>query len=1318
MEGKSISNIRKNLFVGNSNMAALMRDFDWSKTPLNSVETWSQSLKTAIRIMLGSPYPIFVSWGDSLATFYNDACISLLGKNHPQILGKSVSEVWKSIRDDISCDIERVIREHCFLNNQNLRLNIEGKGHLEQRYFTFEYSPILNDNNDSVAGVFCSCIEETNSNLVDENKLTWEIEQLQAVSEDSISKNISENILQNINIDNIENALSIIRDGFVILDNDWRFTYLNEREIEIMGVKREDVLGKNLWEVFPDLIGTQIEQQLRQVMVEQKPTQFEYYSPNDGRWFDIKAYFNEQGIAAITADITESKQSASALKQSEERFRQMAETIGNVFWLFDVQSQQHLYISPAFEKIWGRSSEQLGDDLNAWMETIHPEDRQRMEDAWQRCLDNGYLEEEYRIIRPDGSILWVSDRGYVVNDDNGKPYRLAGFTQDITAQKQAAEELRKNKEQLQEKDARLQFMLESAQIGEWDLDLTTKPYEAHHSLKHDQIFGYESLLPEWSYEIFLDRVHPDDREYVDRLFKQTLETYVDWEFECRIYRADGKIAWIWVRGSVYRDSDGKPIRLIGCITDITQRKQASEALQESERRLRRLVESNMFGVVIGDTAGGLRYANEYLLNIIGYTAEEIESGEIRWDILTPPEFAPLDAKAIEELTAKGICTPYEKVYCHKNGQRIPILIGAALLNEPFDTDPEVVAFIIDLTKLKQVTEERDRFFNLSGDMLAICNFEGYFTQVNPAWEKTLGLTPTELTSKPYIEFVHPDDISSTLTEAEKLAQGINTIGFENRYKAKDGSYHWISWNVTSFPEQQVLYAAARDITEQKQIEAALRKSELNFRTLADSMPQIVWTALPNGFLDYYNQRWFDYTGMTLEQTIGWGWEPVLHPDDLQKCVDLWSESVSTGNDYHIEYRFKRASDGEYRWFLGRAVALRNENGEIVKWFGCSTDIHDQKIAREAAEQANRIKDEFLAVLSHELRTPLNPILGWAKILQKGNVNSKKTKAALETIERNAKLQTQLIDDLLDISKILRGKLSLNEASVHLTTVIEAALETVRLAAETKSITIHTAKVSEVGIVNGDAGRLQQVVWNLLSNAVKFTPSGGHIWIELTQTQNHACIQVKDNGKGINRNFLPYLFEHFRQEDSATTRKFGGLGLGLAIVRQIVELHGGTVEADSAGEGQGAIFTVKIPTLSPVSSTSVLLEPNQSLSNFNGINILVVDDEVDSLELIAFVLQQQGATVTTAASASEALEIITKFTPDLIISDIGMPQTNGYQLIERIKTLDKFKSIPAIAVTAYAGEVNQQQAFFAGFQRHISKPININTIIDVVADLIN
>jgi PAS domain S-box-containing protein len=798
------------------------------------------------------------------------------------------------------------------------------------------------------------------------------------------------------------------------------------------------------------------------------------------------------------------------------------------------------------------------------------------------------VEFEHRYYEPPDYDVWLEIRAYP-NEDG-----LAIFYRDITERKRIEAVQR-------ESEAKLRFILDSSEIGEWDLDLTTQPYTTYRSLKHDQIFGYASLLPEWSYEIFLTHVHPDDRIGIDEKFQQTLSNYADWDFECRIIHPDQSIHYIWARSSVYRDINGIPIRLLGMVVDITERKRESEALRESERRFRRLVESNLFGIVFGDSFGKLHYANDYLLNLLGYTLEEFQSEQIRWDELTPPEFGALDAQAVEQLIARGVCEPYEKVYLHKNGRRISILIAAALLQEPYNEIQEVIAFILDLTELKRVSLERDRFFNLSSDMLAIGNLEGYFTQLNPAWEKYLGFSQTQLKAQPYLDFVHPDDKDATLFEAQKLAQGCETIGFSNRYRTASGSYRWISWNVVPFREENIFYAVARDITNSKL--AQIEREQLLLR---------------------------------------------------------------------------------------------------------------EQIAREAAERASRIKDEFLAVLSHELRSPLNPILGWSKLLQSGRLDPAKTIEAHAIIERNAKLQVQLIDDLLDVSRILRGKLVLNAAPLNLGNVILAAIDTVQLVGNAKSIQIITQINPAVSVI-GDATRLQQVVWNLLSNAVKFTPKSGKIEVYLRSISNNAQIQVIDTGKGISQEFLPDVFEHFRQEDGSTTRKFGGLGLGLAIVRQIVELHGGTVAADSPGVGQGATFTVQIPlcenvVLSPIPHTDTSL-------NLNGINILVVDDDSDSREFIAFILEQQQAKVTAVASGLEALEVLTIAPYDLLISDIGMPQMDGYMLIQAIRAKEQGKSILALALTAYAGEFNEQQAINAGFQKHISKPIDANVVIESARALV-
>ena len=355
-------------------------------------------------------------------------------------------------------------------------------------------------------------------------------------------------------------------------------------------------------------------------------------------------------------------------------------------------------------------------------------------------------------------------------------------------------------------------------------------------------------------------------------------------------------------------------------------------------------------------------------------------------------------------------------------------------------------------------------------------------------------------------------------------------------------------------------------------------------------------------------------------------------------------------------------------------------------------------------------------------------MGWAKLLRKGKLDQKTTDRALETIERNANIQIQLIEDLLDVSKILQGKLILNVSPVDLSTVITNAIDTVRLAANVKSIQIQThLPPKPIPFAMGDAARLQQVVWNLLSNAVKFTPNYGQIYValsEIEQAENIlAQITVRDTGIGIHTEFLPHVFEYFRQQDSSTTRKFGGLGLGLAIARQIVELHGGTICVDSFGEAQGTTFTVSlpIPSRSPtgLKLSSDFNAPTTVSAPLDGLRILIVDDELDSLELIAFVLQQEGATVTDASSASEALQALAQANYDLLISDIGMPDLDGYQFLHQVRALPPTQGgqIPAIALTAYAGDRDRQLAQQAGFQQHIPKPVQPEQLLQAISCLV-
>lgn len=591
----------------------------------------------------------------------------------------------------------------------------------------------------------------------------------------------------------------------------------------------------------------------------------------------------------------------------------------------------------------------------------------------------------------------------------------------------------------------------------------------------------------------------------------------------------------------------------------------------------------------------------------------------------------------------------------------------------------------------------------------------------------------ELSFETCLNVVHAEDRDLTQSAINRALANKTEYSVEYRVVWSDSSVHWILAKGRGFYNQDgepvYMMGTVQDISDLKQTEASLKQREYELKLITEVIPQQVWTALPTGEVDYVNQRWLNYAGATLVEIKGRNWSRVVHPDDLERVNQAWNQSIITGEKYNIEARLRRA-DGEYCWFIGRARPLYNEQGEITKWYGTNTSItRIKELESQLVQQtedlanANRLKDEFLAIVSHELRTPLNPILGWAQMLAAGRLDAEKTAMGIEIIERNAKLQAQLIEDLLDVSRILKGKLNLNKTPLNLESIIRSALTAVNLAAEAKSIQIETRYEPNIGQVLGDAGRLQQVIWNLVSNAIKFTPENGQITIKLERVGSQAQIQVQDTGKGIDAEFLPHVFDRFRQAQSSSTRQYGGLGLGLAIVRYLTELHGGTVAVESPGCGQGAIFSVRLPLVNiPVTEQAKIdtnsIDQSVQRNRFNGIKILVVDDEADSLDILELVLEQEGAEVIATASAEEALEAFNRSTPNLIISDIGMPDVSGYTLITRIRELPQGRDVPAIALTAYAGEVDQQRSIEAGFQQHISKPIDLTELINTIVKLID
>ncbi|MGG6267040.1 PAS domain S-box protein [Leptolyngbya sp. AN10] len=670
-----------------------------------------------------------------------------------------------------------------------------------------------------------------------------------------------------------------------------------------------------------------------------------------------------------------------------------------------------------------------------------------------------------------------------------------------------------------------------------------------------------------------------------------------------------------------------------------------------------------------------------------------------------------------------------------DGSEVAVLINAVPIVDN-QTLVGAIASLQDITEQHRTERLLQSVLDNTPGVIYIKDQEGRLLMVNRHFAQLAGRSVEEIVGKRDREIFSDPNLEEILENDRRILAENKLVQLEESLDLPDGRHTFLSIKLPAedvgFPGK-VLCGFTTDITDRKRAESALHQSEERLRIAQQAAKAGVWnwdivTNQVTWSAEYYQLYGLDPA--TTQPSYD-NWLDSIVEQDRDRADRIARESLEHQSDLNVEFRVHHPIHGA-RWITAIGQTFYDADHQPIRMTGIALDITERKqaeaerehllrreqAARAEAQAANRIKDEFLAVLSHELRTPLNPILGWSKLLQSGKLNQARTLEALTTIERNAKLQAELIEDLFDVSRILQGKLSLNMVPVDLAATIRAAMETVRLAAEAKSIQIQTELDTSVRKILGGSARLQQVVWNLLSNAVKFTPTEGRVNIRLENLGDQAQMIIRDTGKGIAPDFLPYVFDYFRQEDGATTRKFGGLGLGLAIVRHLVELHGGTIRAESEGEGRGATFIVRLPLMPTQAETDTeSLEPDLTLG-LDGIRVLVVEDETDTRELIAFLLEQAGAQVLAVASGFEGLAVFTQSKPDLLLSDIGMPDMDGYMLLQQIRALpaEQGGKIPAIALTAYAGEMNQQQAIAAGFQHHLAKPVEPEELVRVIASV--
>jgi PAS domain S-box-containing protein len=748
--------------------------------------------------------------------------------------------------------------------------------------------------------------------------------------------------------------------------------------------------------------------------------------------------------------------------------------------------------------------------------------------------------------------------------------------------------------------------------------------------------------------------------------------------------------------------------------EVRIRRQAEEEAQAQRERLSVTLASIGDGVIVTDEQGAITFANAVAQSLTGWGADEVIG-------------QPLDKvfRIIHEFTRQEVESPLGRVL--REGVRVELANHTALIAKdgtersiadcgaPIrDQSGQIVGAVLvfhDCTASREAAAVALRLAAIvesSEDAIVSKTLAGVVTSWNRAAERIFGYSAAEAVGQPIQLIIPPERRAEEDWILTRLRLGERIETYETVRRHKNGTLLDVSLTISPIKDNEghIIGASkiARDITKQKLQKQALRESEIRFRTLADNIPQLAWMARPDGHIFWYNQRWYEYTGMTPDSQEGWGWQSVHDPNVLPQVLERWQRSLATGEPFDMVFPL-RGADGAYRPFLTRVSPVQDEQGQVTRWFGTNTDISEQLAAEEALRTADRRKNEFLAMLAHELRNPLAPIRNAAQVLKLAGSTDARQQWAREVIERQIQHLTRLVDDLLDVSRITRGKVAIQREPLELSTILNRALETSRPLIDARRHHLTLSYPAERLWVEGDLTRLVQVVGNLLNNAAKYTDEGGHLWLEATREGGEAEVRVRDNGMGLSADLLPHVFDLFTQAERSLDRSQGGLGIGLTLVRTLVELHGGRVEARSEGPGRGSEFIIRLPVFTPKMPAGA-----DGASNARGVKaiparrILVVEDNQDSAEMMRLMLELDGHEVRTAYDGRVALEAARAFEPQLVLCDIGLPGMSGYEVAKQLRAQPAFKNTPLVALSGYGQEEDIRRAQEAGFTHHLTKPV--------------
>jgi two-component system sensor histidine kinase/response regulator len=1149
--------------------------------------------------------------------------------------------------------------------------------------------------------------------------------------------------------------------GIVHVDLQGRFLRVNERFCDIIGYTREELLKKTFRDItHPDDLDISLEHFLPLSRGELPGFSLEKrYLGKDGTvvWMSLDSSLQRDAAGALAyvisvlQDISGRKRLEEELNQAHARL-ELAVRGSNVgVWELEIPDGDPRHGRRHHVNVW----EQLGyEGLPAGRESAldvaHPDDRAHAEDAMRRYLagEAAEFETEIRFCHREGSYRTMLARGAAVRDAAGRPIRFVGIAIDITRLRLAEEALRAS-------EARFRALVQDSSdiISLFDAEGTI----VYQSPSVERLLGYRPQ-DRIGRNVFSDPlVHPDDRD-AKRAFFDTARSRpgAPVTVEFRLRHADGSWRDIEAIGQNFLH-DPAVAGIVATYRDVTERKRAEEALRASERRFRTLARATNDAVWDWDLGTNKVWWNEGVISLFGYRLENNEADPAWWlERIHPEDRTAVEAFFFDVVRGTDLSWVDEYRFRCADGSYKDVYDRGYVLRDADGQATRMIGSMLDITARKRA-EEALRLANarldlaLRGSNIVIVELnmpDGVLENGRWEWvsaeDQISGHDRSDLATDfaATMPRVHPDDRERVLGALQAHLSGqTREFEAEGRIRHKDGSYIWRLARGVAVRDAEGrairFMMSAVDITALKRAEEALRESEQRFRTLAETLPTMVWTAEPDGTIDYINSRTIEYTGLTLEQLRGRDQGSTLHPEDMTRCIEQWTRSVATGELYEIEYR-KRRADGAFRWHLARALPLHDESGRITKWFGSIIDIDDQKRAeealrraKEAAEAASRAKDEFLANVSHEIRTPMNAILGMTELALDTPLTGEQ-REYLAIVKSSAEALLKVINDLLDFAKIEAGKLELDHADFSLRRVLGETLRALAFRAHRKGLELACWIPPEVpDALIGDAGRLRQVLLNLIGNAVKFTEHGEVVvrveaGVEHTPTEPDPSVpgsrpsqvlhfSISDTGIGIPREKQEKIFQAFEQVDSSRTRRYEGTGLGLSIAARLVALMGGQITVESEpGRGSTFRFTAEFG-LQPHPPSG---PPERPLVDLHGLRVLVVDDNATNRQILEEWLRGWHTEPLAVADGFKALDALWSAVSfgrpfALVLLDARMPGTDGLAVAQSILQNPVLSQCRIIMLTSEDLHGDLARYRELGIAAYVMKPVQPEELLEII-----